>query len=208
MINEKDGKMSMLPKEFYLRNDVTRIARDLLGKVLCTNIHGEGVTAGMIVEVEAYAGRDDKACHANAGRRTRRTEIMYAQGGVAYVYFIYGMYHLFNVVTNVEEVADAILVRALEPLEGVELMIRRRKLKEPGKRLTAGPGVLTQALGITTDLYGESLMGEKIWIGDYGIEIPEKDIVHTVRIGVDYAGEDAKKDWRFYIKENPWVSRV
>ncbi len=200
--------MKKLPQEFYVRDDVTEVARDLLGKVLYTNINGEGVTAGMIVEVEAYAGRDDKACHANGGRRTRRTEIMYAEGGVAYVYFIYGMYHLFNVVTNVEGVADAILVRALEPLEGIDLMTRRRKMKRPEKRLTSGPGVLTQALGITTDLYGESLMGKKIWIGDYGIALKEKDIIRTVRIGVDYAGDDAYKDWRFYIKENPWVSRV
>ncbi len=200
--------MRILPQEFYTRDDVTAIAGDLLGKVLYTDVNGEGVTAGMIVEVEAYAGRDDKACHANAGRRTRRTEIMYAAGGVAYVYFIYGMYHLFNVVTNVEGVADAILVRALEPLEGISLMTKRRKMKEPGKRLTSGPGVLTRALGITTDLYGASLTGNKIWIGDHGLKIKEKDIIRTVRVGVDYAGEDALKDWRFYIKENPWVSRV
>lgn len=200
--------MKKLPLEFYTRDDVATIARDLLGKVLCTDLNGEGLTAGMIVEVEAYAGRDDKACHANAGRRTKRTEIMYAGGGVAYVYFIYGMYHLFNVVSNAIGTADAILVRALEPVAGISLMKKRRNLKEQDKRLTSGPGVLSQALGITTDLYGESLMGEKIWIEDHRKTIEEKDIVRTVRVGIDYAGDDAGKDWRFYIKENPWVSRV
>lgn len=200
--------MKKLPQDFYTRADVTEVARDLLGKVLYTDVQGDGVTAGMIVEVEAYAGRDDKACHANAGRRTKRTEIMYAVGGVAYVYFIYGMYHLFNVVTNVEGTADAVLVRALEPLEGVETMKKRRKIEVPGPRLTSGPGVLSQAMGITTDLYGESLRGDRIWIADQGITIKKREIISAARIGVDYAGKDAEKTWRYYIKENPWVSRV
>ncbi len=200
--------MKKLPQEFYTRDDVTTIARDLLGKVLYTKIEGDGVTAGMIVEVEAYSGRDDKACHASNGTRTNRTEIMYAPGGVAYVYLIYGMYHLFNVVTNVEGRADAILVRALEPIQGIKMMLKRRKLLKINKRLTSGPGVLSQAMGINTNMYGEILTGEKIWIADNGFTVDERDILSTTRIGVDYAGDDALKSWRYYIKENPWVSRV
>ncbi len=200
--------LKKLDREFYERTDVTEIARDLLGKMLYTNIDGDGVTAGMIVEVEAYAGRDDKACHASNSTRTNRTEIMYAPGGVAYVYLIYGMYHLFNVVTNVVDMADAILVRALEPVEGVDVMMKRRKLSEMDKRLTSGPGVLSQSMGINTYMYGEILTGEKIWIADNGFAVDERDILSTTRIGVDYAGGDALKPWRYYIKENPWVSRV
>jgi len=200
--------MKKLDQEFYTRSDVTIVARDLLGKVLCTNVNGEGITAGIIVETEAYSGHNDKACHANDGRRTARTEVMYASGGVAYVYLIYGMYHLFNVVTNVNGVADAILVRALEPVEGIDVMLKRRKMSKMDKRLTAGPGVLSQALGISTDLYGEIVTGEKIWIADNGISIKEESLVRSGRIGVDYAGDDAFKPWRYYIKENQWVSRV
>jgi len=196
-----------LPPAFYQREDVTEVACQLLGKVLTTRFNGQ-LTSGMIVEVEAYAGRNDKACHANNNRRTGRTEIMYAAGGVSYVYLCYGIHHLFNVVTNVEGMADAVLVRALEPLEGVEVMMQRRKMNKPAKRLTSGPGVLTQALGITTRHDGTPLFEKEIWIEDRGIQIPASQIGHSRRIGVEYAEQDAAKLWRYYLKENPWVSKI
>ena len=137
-----------LPKAFYLRPNVVQISRDLLGKFLYTNIDGI-LTGGMIVETEAYSGENDKACHAHLGRRTNRTEIMYAEGGVAYVYLIYGIYNLFNIITNEKDKADAVLIRAIEPTEGLKEMQLRRNLSRVQPNLTAGPGLLTQALGIT-----------------------------------------------------------
>ena len=131
---------------------------------------------------------------------------MYGRGGHAYVYLCYGIHHLFNVVTNVEGVADAILVRALQPLEGTGIMLQRRKMTKVQRRLTSGPGVLTEALGITTKNYGEPLTGDKIWIADIGFSPGEKDIIATKRIGVGYAGEDAEKPWRFILRDNDWVS--
>ncbi len=198
--------MKKLDQDFYLDGDVVSIAKKLLGKALCT-FFDDQLTCGLIVEVEAYAGRNDKACHANMNRRTNRTEIMYAQGGHAYVYLCYGIHHLFNVVTNVSGMADAILVRALQPIEGEKTMLQRRKMHKMDRRLTAGPGVLTEALGITTQHYGESLLNDKIWIADIGYFTGEDDIVAARRIGVDYAGNDAEKPWRFYLKNNNWVSK-
>jgi DNA-3-methyladenine glycosylase len=200
-------KMKKLKSEFYNRTEVVHIAKELLGKVLCTRFE-DTLTSGMIVEVEAYAGREDKACHANMNRRTKRTEIMYAAGGHAYVYLCYGIHHLFNVVTNTQGMADAVLVRAIEPVDGIEVMLKRRKMKKAAKRLTSGPGVLSSALGITTGHYGHSLLGDLIWIEDRGMIIPDNEIVRTPRIGVDYAGEDALKPWRFYIRNNIWVSAL
>lgn len=195
-----------LDRDFYLRDDVVQISRELLGKVLCTRLGGE-LTSGMITETEAYRGRNDKACHANDGRRTDRTEVMYHRGGTAYVYLCYGIHHLFNVVTNREDTADAVLVRAVRPLEGVQLMRQRRDREavEPG--LTAGPGRLTQALGITTGHYGTDLRGDTIWIEDRGLDKASGEIASGPRIGVDYAGDHAERPWRFWLRENPWVSR-
>ena len=196
-----------LDKGFYTRDDVVIVARDLLGKVLCT-IVDDVFTCGMITEVEAYAGRNDKACHANNGLRTKRTEVMYQQGGVAYVYLCYGIHHLFNVVTNVADRADAVLIRAIEPLEGLAVMQQRRKKTKVDTTLTAGPGSLSQALGIRTQTHGGlSFLGDKIWIEDRGSQILSNDIMTTERVGIDYAGEDARKPWRFYLKENKWVSK-
>lgn len=197
--------MSRLDRNFYRRGDVVEIARDLLGKTLVTRIDGR-VTAGKIVETEAYSGRNDRACHAHLQRRTRRTRVMFEEGGKAYVYLCYGIHHLFNIVTNREGLADAVLVRALEPVEGVDLMLKRRGMEKLHKRLTAGPGVLSQAMGIHTDHYGLSLVDDHIWL-ESGAGISNDDIHASARIGVDYAGEDALKPWRFYIKENPWISR-
>ena len=189
-----------LDRSFYLRTDVVRVAQDLLGKVLVTNIDGD-ITAGRIVETEAYCGRGDKACHAN-GKITPRTEVMYRAGGLAYVYLCYGIHHLINVVTNKEGQADAVLIRALEPLKGIEVMKERRKR---AKKLASGPGTLSQALGIKKEMTGTDLLGDKIWIADYKNE--KVEIETDVRIGVDYAEEDALRPWRFLVKDNPYVSK-
>lgn len=199
--------MQPLPLEFYTRPDVVQIAQELLGKVLVTYVDGQ-LTEGMIVETEAYSGCNDMACHANDGLRTARTEIMYGQGGVSYVYLCYGIHHLFNIVTNVEGLADAVLIRAVEPLTGIDLMLQRRKMNQPAYRLTAGPGSMSKALGITTEHYGLSLSGDSIWLEDRGIDIPEKNLVAGTRVGVDYAGEHAKYPWRFSVKGNKWVSKA
>ncbi len=194
-----------LSTAFYTRPDVVQISRDLLGKILYTNIE-DRLCAGRIVETEAYAGENDKACHAHLQRRTQRTEIMFHEGGVAYVYLVYGMHALFNIVTNVAERADAVLVRAVEPLEGIETMQQRRKLEKANHQLTAGPGRLTQAMGIQTSFYGTDLQGDRIWIEDDQFLVSADQIIASPRVGIDYAGEDALLPWRFRIKNNPWCS--
>lgn len=195
-----------LPLSFYQQPDVVDIARRLVGKVLCTRIDSI-FTSGIIVETEAYCGRGDKACHANNETRTDRTKTMYRAGGVAYIYLCYGIHHLFNVVTNVQDKADAILIRAVKPLEDKESMLERRSSRKTKPALTAGPGRLTQALGITTDLDGITLAGDIIWIEDRGIEFSGDALVASSRIGVDYAGDDATLPWRFYAKQSNWVSQ-
>ncbi|NJL18864.1 MAG: DNA-3-methyladenine glycosylase [Bdellovibrionaceae bacterium] len=193
-----------LPRDFYERGDVVAVARDLLGKLLCTRRRGV-LTAGRIVEVEAYAGKDDRACHAHGGRRTMRNQVMYGPGGHAYVYLCYGLHVMFNVVTNREGRADAVLVRALEPVAGGEVMRRRRKLGKDRGNLTSGPGVLTQAMGLTLRDNRADLLGDTVWIEDCGLRVEE--IACGTRIGVDYAGVDAIRPWRFWIKGCPMVSR-
>ncbi len=196
--------MPKLPPEYYQHSEVTEIAQDLLGKILYSSADGI-VTAGKIVETEAYNGRTDKACHAHLGRRTKRTEIMYRAGGVAYVYLTYGIHNLFNIVTNQEGLADAVLVRAVEPLEGIEVMAERRGLPINNKKLTSGPGMLTQAMGISKQHYGATLQGPELWIED-AESINQSNIVSGPRIGIAYAQEDALLPWRFSILNNPWVS--
>lgn len=193
--------MSKVPIEFYVREDVVQISQDLLGKVLCTNITGQ-ITKAIITETEAYAGTADKASHAHAGKRTKRTEPLYAQGGTAYVYLCYGIHHLFNVVTNEVNTPHAVLIRAGEPLGGTELMRKRRKRQVVDKSLLAGPGTLTQALGITTDLTGTSLLENQIWIEDQQYIIDPTSIVTGPRVGIDYAEEDAQLPYRFRVKIN------
>ncbi|TPE44857.1 DNA-3-methyladenine glycosylase [Pontibacter mangrovi] len=195
-----------LPKEFYTRPDVVQLAQELLGKYLFTCVDGM-LTGGMIVETEAYSGENDRACHAHLNRRTARTEIMYSEGGVAYVYLVYGMYHLFNIITNEQDRADAVLVRAIAPEVGVEEMLLRRGFQSIKPNLTAGPGVLSIALGIDKKLYGADLTGDTVWIEDKGVVLPEERIATGPRIGIDYAGEDALLPWRFWVKGNRWVSR-
>jgi DNA-3-methyladenine glycosylase len=194
-----------LPLSFYTRPDVVQVARDLIGKYLFTRIDGI-LTGGRIVETEAYRGENDMACHANAGKRTPRTEIMYHAGGVAYVYLIYGMYALFNIITNVAGKADAVLIRALEPVEGIPEMLLRRRHSQLSPKLTAGPGVLTQALGIQTTHYGSALTGDLIWLEDRGGFIPEDQLLVSPRVGVAYAGADAFHPWRFRLAGSSWTS--
>ncbi len=197
--------MKKLPHEFYTRSDVLEVARDLLGKRLVVPNRSGARVAGIIVETEAYRGPEDKASHAYNGRRTRRTETMYGVGGTAYVYFVYGMYHQFNVVTNVEDVPHAILVRAVEPVEGLDIIRRRR----PGRfehQLTSGPGRLCIAMGIDRKLDKADLLGDRAWIEE-GINVSRRQIASGPRIGIDYAEEWVKKPWRFWIRDNPFVSR-
>lgn len=161
-----------------MREDVVQVARDLLGKVLYTKINGQ-LTAGIITETEAYAGVTDRASHAYNDRRTNRTEVMYARGGTAYVYLCYGIHHLFNVVTNKKDIPHAVLVRAIKPFKGVEIMLKRRKRLKADEKLCSGPGTVSQALGIISINTGADLLGKVIWIEDKGIKIPKKDIIKT-----------------------------
>lgn len=199
--------MPKLPRSFYLRENVLQITKELLGKFLVTRINGI-VTGGMITEAEAYAGEIDSASHAFKGRRTRRTEIMFANGGTAYVYICYGIHHLFNVVTNQKDVPHAILIRGIEPTEGIDSMLKRRKMKAISYHLTAGPGALAEAMGIRVNHTGLDLLGETIWIEDRGVKIPSQKIIPTIRVGVESSGKDARLPYRYIIKDNPWVTRT
>ena len=187
-----------LPLDFYLRNDVVDVARDLLGKVLCSHVDG-GISKAVITETEAYAGISDKASHAYGDRRTNRTEPMYAQGGRAYVYLCYGIHHLFNVVVGDVDEPLAVLVRACDPIEGIGLMRRRRGKSDGDDLILGGPGTLTQALGIRTDMTGTSLLDDLLWIEDHGRDVPEEHVVVGPRVGIDYAEEDAQRPYRFRI---------
>ena len=199
--------MSKLQADFYQEEDVLTISKKLLGKILCSKFDSN-LTSGIIVETEAYAGETDRASHAYNGRRTRRTEVMYAAGGTAYIYLCYGIHHLFNVVTNREGIPHAILIRAIEPLEGIDIMLKRRNMKKLLPRLTAGPGILSQALGISIYNSGISLLDNQIWIEDNSNNSPIGDfkIISSPRVGCEYAEEDANNPWRFRINGNPWVS--
>ena len=197
--------MSKLPADFYQREDVLAISQDLLGKVLCTQFDGN-LTSGIIVETEAYAGVTDQASHAYGGRRTKRTETMYAKGGSAYVYLCYGIHHLFNIVTNKENIPHAVLIRAIQPRDGIEIMLQRRNKKKIDHTLTSGPGSLTRALGITVKNSGTFLVDNLIWLEDQNINYTNQDILATPRVGVQYAGKDAQNPWRFQVENSPWVS--
>jgi DNA-3-methyladenine glycosylase len=194
-----------LEHSFYDRSDVTLVAKELLGKILVTSFDGI-ITAGRIVETEAYAGVFDKASHAYGNRRTARTEVMYGNPGTAYVYLCYGIHHLFNVVTNKKDIPHAILIRAVEPIEGIDTMLSRTGKMQLDNTLTRGPGNVTRALGIFTYHTGKSLLSDDLFIADDGYSITKKQIVTTTRIGVDYAAEDSLLPYRFIIKDNPYVS--
>ena len=197
-----------LEASFYRNPDVVSVAKELLGKYLVTEIDGL-YCSGSITEVEAYRAPDDKACHAYNNRRTKRTEIMFWPGGVAYVYLCYGIHHLFNVVSGDENMAHAVLIRAVEAKEGLRVMEDRRQMSGQKPQLTAGPGVMSKAMGITRQWTGQSLTAEDspIWIEDRGTVLSPEKIGKSTRIGVDYAAECALWPWRFYVKDSPWVSR-
>ncbi len=196
----------LLPKSFYLSEDVVQVAKDLLGKVIHTNIDGQ-YTSGRIVETEAYRAPDDKACHAYNDRRTKRTETMFADGGVAYIYLCYGIHHLFNVVTAPRDVAHAVLIRGIEPIDGMDIMLQRRGKSELARSLTAGPGSLSAAMGIRKSLTGTSLYDatSAIYITE-AHPTPPDQIIASPRVGVIYAEECAAWPWRFRIKESKWTS--
>lgn len=190
--------MQKLPVDFYRRDDVIEVARDLLGKVLCTKIDGR-TTAAVITETEAYAGPEDRASHAFGGRRTRRTEPMFAAGGIAYVYLCYGIHHLFNVVTGAEDDPKAVLIRAGSPVAGLEHMLERRDKDRADATLLGGPGSIARALGIRTDMTGTRLTGKRIWIEDHALGVPADAITVGPRVGIDYAGDDASLPYRFRV---------
>ncbi len=196
-----------LPASYYASHDVTHLAKDLLGKFLCTRIDGF-YCSGKIVETEAYRGPDDRASHSYNNRRTPRTEVMYHQGGVAYVYVCYGMHHLMNVVTAPADHAHAILIRALEPADGIDVMATRRKLEVEDFRLTKGPGALSVAMGIKSHLTGSSLYSPSspVWIEDRGFNLKKEEICVSKRIGVESAGEAAHWMWRYFVKGSRYVS--
>lgn len=204
-IGGKEKEMEKLPGSFYLRRNVLHVARDLLGKIVITNKDGI-ITSARIVETEAYAGVLDRASHAFGARRTNRNEVMYGDGGRAYIYLCYGIHHLFNVVTNIVGIPHAVLVRAAEPVLGIEAMLERSGKPKLDKTLTRGPGNFSRALGIYTSDNGIALDSKVLSIVDDGFRFPRRDIHASPRIGVDYAGVDAQLPYRFYIKGHPNVS--
>jgi len=197
--------MAKLPFTFYMNTDVNSLARQLIGNMLFTQIDGE-ITAGIIVETEAYAGIEDKASHAYGGRLTDRTKTMYLKGGVSYVYLCYGIHNLFNFVTGPLNTPHAVLIRGVEPVIGTEIMLQRRGMALLKPNLTAGPGALSKALGIDRTFNAKDLTGEEIWIED-GWDVDPESIVAAPRVGVGYAADHALLPWRYYIKGNRFVSK-
>lgn len=194
-----------LKREFYVRENTLEIARDLLGKLLVVPTASGERVSGVIVETEAYLGEIDKACHSYNNRRTKRTETMFAIGGTAYVTLIYGMYHQFNVVTGAIDSPHAVLIRAVQPVEKIEIM-RERRNTTTDRNLTSGPGKLCIAFGINDDFKNADLLGDKIWLEDYE-SFEDSEIKTGKRIGIDYAGDFAEKPWRFWVANNQFVSR-
>ena len=193
-----------LKKSFFEHDVVTEVARDLIGKKLCTKINQE-YCSGIIVETEAYSHLE-KACHAFLSRRTQRTDTLFMEGGTNYVYLCYGIHKLFNIVTNKEGTAEAVLIRAVEPVEGVEVMMKRRGASKLDANLTSGPGKLTQAMGIDLTHNKTDLDSDEIWI-EPGEKFTNDMIETSPRIGVSYALEDALLPWRYTLKNNKWVSK-
>ena len=195
-----------LNREFFIRDDTLRIARELLGKLLVVPAADGTRVSGTIVETEAYLGVIDKAAHSYGGRRTQRNEITYAEGGHVYVFFVYGMYFQLNLVTGLVDDPHVVLIRAVEPVEGIEIM-RKRRGEMKDKNLTSGPGKLCIALGITRDLNGEDLIeSERIWVED-SKSFTKKEVAVGPRVGIDYAEEFAGLPWRFWVKGNEFVSK-
>jgi DNA-3-methyladenine glycosylase len=203
MIQSSENKM--LSQTFYLRSDVVQIARELIGKVLLTNFNGK-LTSGMIVETEAYAGITDRASHAFGNRNTPRTKPMFSKGGISYVYLCYGIHSLFNVVTNHAGIPHAVLIRAIKPIDGLDIMLERSGKRKVNADFGVGPGKVSRLLGIHFSHSGTPLIAvaktkkPDIWIEDHGIQVVDSIIKVTPRIGVDYAGEDAKLPYRFIYR--------
>lgn len=197
--------MKKLPLSFYARKDVVAIAKELIGKIIVTNFDGN-ITSGRIVETEAYVAITDKASHSFGGKRTARNEDMYAAAGTTYVYICYGLHQMMNIVTNDKDIPDAVLIRAIEPIAGIDTMLQRTGKKPLDKTLTRGPGNVGKALGIFKHHSGNYLLGDEIYIMDDEKKINEKDIGISARIGVESAGADALLPYRFYLKENKYVS--
>lgn len=201
-----DSNRTVLKPSFFQARDALEVAQYLIGSFLITNFEGER-TEGLITETEAYCAPQDKASHAWNNRRTNRTEVMFGEGGKAYVYLCYGIHHLFNVVCGKQDQPHAVLIRAVMPVAGVEYMMVRRKMNALEKRLTSGPGVMSQAMGITLRSNNKLLSCENgIWIESPDKAVPTSDVGTSRRIGVDYAGEWAIKPYRFYHRQSPWVS--
>ncbi|MES2426542.1 MAG: DNA-3-methyladenine glycosylase [Bacteroidota bacterium] len=195
-----------LSPSFYQRNDVVTISRELLGKYLFTFIDGE-LTGGYIVETEAYNGIIDRASHSFGNRLTPRTQTIYNEGGIAYVYLCYGIHEMFNVVTSVEGQPHAILIRAIQPTDGIDIMLYRREMLAVKPNITSGPGSVAKALGISRKINAISLQSDTLWIEDRGMAVPDDNIAAVPRVGVAYAKEDALLPYRFYIKGNIYVSK-
>lgn len=197
--------MKKLTRDFF-HTDALKLAQNLLGKTLVHDSGEDNITSGIIVETEAYSGPNDRAAHTWKNKRTSRTEIVFHDGGFAYVYLVYGMHHCFNVTANIAGKPECVLVRALQPVEGVELMKSRRKTSSL-VNLCNGPGKLCAAMGITLELYGADLCGDELYILDEGFSSDIK-IMASTRIGIDYAGEYRKMLWRFFVDGNEYVSRT
>jgi DNA-3-methyladenine glycosylase len=199
--------MNIIPRSFYLQTDVVKIARDLLGKYLVTRFNGE-LTSGMITETEAYEGITDKASHAYGNRLTNRTEVMFHDGGVAYVYLCYGIHSLFNIVTHSKGTPHAVLIRGILPAEGIDTMLLRVEKSKVTADLASGPGKVSKLLGIHFSASGMDICTKPdnnkepgIWLEDRGVLIKKKKITATPRIGVDYAGKDALLQYRFVLRD-------
>ncbi|MDB5119286.1 MAG: DNA-3-methyladenine glycosylase [Sphingobacteriales bacterium] len=195
-----------LPLSFYQRDDVILIAKELLGKYLYTNIDGK-ITGGMIVETEAYNGPDDRGSHAYNNKRTPRNEMMYNHGGVVYMYICYGIHDMLNIVTGTEDSSHAVLIRAIEPLTGIETMRERRNLFSNDNRLCQGPGALGKALGLNKSHNGIGLQYDIIWMDDVGLAFTEDQVKASPRVGMNFEGPYKTIPWRFYLKGNKFVSK-
>ncbi len=202
----REYKQQQLPTSFYQRKNVCAVAKDLVGKLLITCFDDQ-LTAGRIVETEAYNGVVDKASHAYGGRYTNRTEVMYRAGGLAYIYLCYGIHHLFNVVTNVEGVPHAVLVRGIEPVLGIEIMLERVRKTKMDHTVGRGPGNVSKALGLRVIHSRIDLCGDSIFMVDDGYRVKTNSIIATPRIGVDYAAEDALLPYRFIVKNHPHITQ-
>lgn len=192
--------MNRLQKSYFLQHDVLAIARDLLGKYVFTRKDGQ-LSGGIISEVEAYKGLEDRASHAYGGRRTRRNEMMYHEGGVAYMYLCYGIHSMLNFVTNVQDVPDAVLIRGIIPTHGEELMLQRTGKSNMTASMGSGPGKVSKLLGLTTADNGCPLDGGVLWVENRDLFVPDSIVKVTPRIGVDYAGDDALLPYRFVLTD-------